>query len=205
MNTTLHPPPWYQSFTSASCSGVAPASLAVLMGKGMLTGTWPKAGCGLPRLPRVGDIPVGGLACAKPGASLERLAPSPRLVLEPAQGMAGSLALLVPWDSWLPAVFWASTAAVDGVRGAAHPAVSWGPVWGRGGHGEAGGGGPDALLRDNTVACWADSARARASRRAAFFGVGGGGSREAALTGGPPCQVSTATAPGRNKKGRIHM
>lgn len=59
-------------------------------------------------------------------------------------------------------------------------------------------------------ACWADSARASASMRAAFFGGGGGGMRDTELTGTLPFGESRTTAPmdgqnrgNSNKAGRL--
>ncbi len=67
--------------------------------------------------------------------------------------------------------------------------------------GDTGVGGPEDCLWERIVACWADSARASASMRAAFFGGGGGGMRDTELTGTLPFGESRATAPtdGQNR------
>lgn len=61
-------------------------------------------------------------------------------------------------------------------------------------------GGSDSLLWDWTEACWADSARARASMRAAFLGGGGGGRTELMGAGVGSFGESRATAPGSGQK-----
>lgn len=80
---------------------------------------------------------------------------------------------------------------------------------GGGGHssvsrGDIGVGGPEGRLWVKKLACWADSARARASMRAAFFGGGGGGRRDTELTGAGACEESIATAPGEGQNRKDH-